>query len=77
MKMVIIDIEKMIFVPHRKAILDFREYRHKYGVFSDITSFQAGKVAAYGEILESLNLLDAYNKWAYEHRDEVKENAQT
>ena len=70
-----IDIEKILFIPFRKSVINLRKCRHKYGMFSDITSFHAGEASAYTEICKSLDLLDAYDKWAYEHRNEVKENA--
>ena len=72
-----IDIETMLFIPFREAILNLRKCRRKYGAFSEMTSFHAGEASAYNDICKNLGLSSAYDKWAYEHRNEVKEDAQT
>lgn len=72
-----IDIEEMLFIPLRKAALKAKKYRHEYGSHSDITIFENGRADAYRDICENLDLLAEYNEWAYKHRNEVNEDAQT
>lgn len=74
---IIIDVENMLFEPFRRTIRIAKDYRHRYGESHKATIFYNGKTEAYRDICNGLNLLDKYNEWAYEHRDEVKDNAQT
>ena len=72
-----IDIETVIFKPLRSSIIIGRKYRHKYGDKCEEAIFYSGRVEAFCDICDLLGLFDEYNKWAYEHRNEVKEDAQT
>lgn len=72
-----IDIEECIFKPFREAVRDSRICRKKYGAFSSITVFAQGQVQAYSDLCKKFGLLERYNRWAYTHREEEKEDAQT